>query len=64
MGSERYIILSDTILDKEKIVMVFRDNDVPGKVWVRFASVQDEAFDGDDGRLLWNAFDPSKNWMS
>lgn len=59
----RYVILSDTIIDKTKIQMVFRDNDDPRKVWVRFDSGKDEDFEGDDARTLWEAFDPEKGWQ-
>lgn len=57
----RYIVLSDTIIDREKIVMVFRDNDDPTIVHVRFENGQ-ENFRGDDARLIWEAFDPGRDW--
>jgi hypothetical protein len=57
----RYIILTDTIIDREKVVMVFRDAD-PNIIHVRFEHTKEEAFTGDDARILWDAFDPSRDW--
>jgi hypothetical protein len=51
-----WIVLSDTIINRAHIVMVFRDNDDPSKVWVRTVKGDDTAFGGDDARLLWEAF--------
>jgi len=59
---ERYLILSDTIIDREKIVLVFRDNDDPSVVHVRFEHAKEERFSGDDARLLWDAFDAYRDW--
>ncbi len=57
---DRYIFLSNAILDKEKIEWVDRDN---GSVTVHFISGSSDVWDGENARLIWTAFSPDKNWI-
>ena len=58
---DRYILLTNAILDIEKIEWVDRLDD--GQVRVHFISGQSDIWDGENARIIWVAFDPSKNYL-
>lgn len=60
----RYIVLSDSIIDREKIFMIERDPHNPGVVKVYFDNSTSEEWDGDNARAIWDAFNPSKDWRN
>lgn len=57
MNEERYIVLSDTIIDREKIICIERDPEIAGRVWVSLEGTERRYFDGADARQIWNLFD-------
>lgn len=58
---DRYIFLSNAILDREKIVWVEREN---GVVKVHFISGETDEWDGENARAIWTSFDPSRDWLT
>lgn len=64
MEFARYIILSDSIIDREKVFMIERDPKDASVVKVYFDNSTSEVWDGDNARTIWDAFDPSKDWRS
>lgn len=59
----RYIVLGDTILDREKIVMIYRDRENAGRVWVQLLDTsKDQPFDSGDAIKLWRTFDADAGW--
>ena len=63
MESDRYIVLGDTILDREKIIMVYHDDKKAGQIWVKLVGVdKDQGFDGGDAIKLWRTLDPDAGW--
>lgn len=60
--TERYIILSDTIIDREKIVVIERDPELAGRIWVTLINTTPRYFDGADAIQLWRMFDREAGW--
>lgn len=62
MELPRYIVLSDVILDRERIIMIFMDNDRPGVIHVEMDGAERLHFDGGDAVKLWRMFDTDAGW--
>lgn len=63
MTDESWIVLSDTVLNKERIVIIERDETEAGRVWVTLEGVIDRRyFDGSDAITLWRMFDKEAGW--
>lgn len=62
MDFPRYIVLGDTIIDREKIVLIYRDEKLPGRVHVEFTGIESHHFDGGDAVTLWRLFDTDAGW--
>ena len=60
---DRYIVLGDTILDREKIITVYMDKKVAGRVIVELAGAPDHYFDGGDAVKLWRTFDMDAGFL-
>lgn len=58
----RYIVLGDTILDREKIILIYRDERLTGRVHVEIHGAEDRVFDGGDAIKLWRMFDTDAGW--
>jgi len=62
MSRDRFITLSDTILDREKVTAVYRDNTVDGRINVLYDNGQIHWFEGSDAIELWRQFSDEKTW--
>lgn len=64
MPNNRYIELSDTIIDRTKITAINRDEKVPGRVHVTFDNGLIHYFDGGDAVTLWKEIRdrPEESW--
>lgn len=60
----RYIVLGDTILDREKIILIRRDENLAGRVHVEIDGADDQYFDGGDAIKLWRMFDDDPGWLT
>lgn len=60
----RYIVLGDTILDREKIISVYMDKNRSGRVIVQLQGAEDHHFDGDDAVTLWRTLNPDAGWLT
>lgn len=58
---ERYIVLSNAIIDREKITWIDRDN---GNVTVHFVSGDKDVWDGENANIIWLSFSADKDWRS
>jgi hypothetical protein len=56
---DRYIFVSNAILDKEKITWIDRDD---GTVKVHFVSGESDTWDGENARIIWTSFEPERGW--
>lgn len=55
-----WIILSNAVIDKTKIVWVDRKN---GSVFVHFTNGEVEEWDGENARTIWVSFGPDNDWQ-
>lgn len=62
MESDRYIILSNIIFDREKIAKIYRDSETHSRLWVCIVGEEDTPIDGDDAIALWRMFDTDPGW--
>jgi hypothetical protein len=60
----RYIQLSDTIIDRRKVTVIYRDPDVANRCRVVFENGLEHYFEGGDMVILFQEFrdDPEKTW--
>lgn len=58
MDLPRYIVLSDTILDREKIISIYMVKGNPQTLKVELMDAEDHDVTGGDAVTLWRMFDP------
>jgi hypothetical protein len=63
MESDRYIILSDQIIDREKLARIYRDPEDHNKLWLVIPGEPDVAVTGADAIQLWRMFDGDPGWQ-
>lgn len=61
---DRYIILSDAVIDREKVAIIQRDQEDHNRIWVYCPGIEKHYFDGADAREIWKAFDTESDWRS
>lgn len=59
---DRYIVVSNSIIDREKITWVDLDIPVVGSVTVHFVSGDKDDWDGENAKIIWHSFFPPENW--
>lgn len=60
MGSERLIILSNTIIDRDNGMILERDPEKMDKVLLFYPGMAPHTFEGSDAHELWKFFDDRK----
>lgn len=58
------ILLSNAVIDRHARLIIERDEEVPGRVWIYNGGETRFFYDGDDARIIWDFYFPDKNYLT